>query len=264
MKSNLVLNEQPLLVLPSLAKLLGIEHAVVLQQLYWLLQNKNNGKELADGERWIFNTYEQWTEHFPWLSERALRRVFGDLEERGIVLSCQPEGLVSRRKYYRVSVGALAKLNTDQVDQSDHFALSSDEAAKSGASGSGQKARICNTENTSKNQPAAPPRDDLTEKEPKPSLAPLKNALAVIDGSRIDEMTRNAWGRVDAALKQIRSVCPEVTPEEIVRRARNYQAQMPGISISPNALALHWAKLGTSIASPISAAPSARIGKDVL
>ncbi len=116
MSQSLVFQEPPLFVVPTLAKKIGLEESVVFQQLFFLLQNPKNGKVLSDGERYIFNTYEGWTEHFPWLGERGLRRVFGALEELGLVLTCQPEGSFSRRKYYRVSYGAIAKLTYESVE----------------------------------------------------------------------------------------------------------------------------------------------------
>lgn len=108
--SSLLLQEPPLQVLPTLATALGLEAAVVLQQLYFLLQNPKNGRSIG-GERYIFNTYEQWhADHFPFIPERSLRRIFVRLEKTGLIISCQPEGTVSRRKYYRIGMGALAHL----------------------------------------------------------------------------------------------------------------------------------------------------------
>lgn len=98
----LIEGDRPLIVLPELVKEIGLEEAIILQQLHWLLRDKRNGKEI-DGERWVFNTYEDWSEqHFPWIKPRTLRRYFTRMEEEGLIVSCQPEGGVSRRKYYRV------------------------------------------------------------------------------------------------------------------------------------------------------------------
>lgn len=109
-KSSLVLDDRPLLLLPRLATALGLEQALVLQQIHYLLSNPANGRSIR-GRRWIFNTYAQWrSQYFPFWSERTIRRALTGLEACGAVAACQPDGNVSRRKYYRVNVGTLRKL----------------------------------------------------------------------------------------------------------------------------------------------------------
>lgn len=98
----LIEGDRPLIVLPELVKVVGLEPAIILQQLHWLLRDNRNGK-MIDGRRWVFNTYEGWQKYFPWISVRSLRRYFLSLEKEKFLLSCQPEGTMSRRKYYRVN-----------------------------------------------------------------------------------------------------------------------------------------------------------------
>lgn len=113
-----LMDEHPLLVYPSLAADVGILEAIVLQQLHWLLGNPTNGKEIS-GERWLFNTYAAWrSSYFPFITERTLRRTFENLESMRLLVSCQPEGGISRRKYYRIDYNAYsarrAKLATSK------------------------------------------------------------------------------------------------------------------------------------------------------
>jgi hypothetical protein len=97
------------MVIPELVEEIGLEPAIILQQLHWLLRDPRNGK-VIDGKRWLFNTYAEWREqHFPWMSERTLMRHFCYLEKIKAITSCQPEGVVSRRKYYRLLVGDTTK-----------------------------------------------------------------------------------------------------------------------------------------------------------
>ena len=111
MKANvekyLIEGGRPLIVIPELAKEIGIDTAIVLQQLHWLLRDEKNGK-VVQGKRWLYNTYEEWQGFFPWVSVRNIRRIFVRLEELTLVESCQPEGGISRRKYYRLTVGGTA------------------------------------------------------------------------------------------------------------------------------------------------------------
>jgi len=112
---SLLIEDYPLLVLPTLAQSIGLEEAIVVQQIHFLLRNPGNGR-VVNGRRWIYNTYEQWLEVFPFWSSATLRRIFGRLEEMHLVVSCQPEGGVSRRKYYRLNEGMVLKLRKGTVD----------------------------------------------------------------------------------------------------------------------------------------------------
>jgi hypothetical protein len=49
-------------------------------------------------------------------------------------------------------------------------------------------------------------------------------------------------GEIGKALKAIRTVTPDVTPDEIRRRAANYKSQMPDTTMSASALAKWWTK----------------------
>ena len=80
--SNLLMSEPPLQMLPTLAKHVGIEEALVLQQLhYWLLKSNH----VIDGRPWMYNTMQQWQEQFFFMSERSVRRTLTSLKEQGII-----------------------------------------------------------------------------------------------------------------------------------------------------------------------------------
>ncbi len=80
--SKLLISESPLQVLPSLAVKIGLNEAIFLQQLhYWL----NASKHEADGKRWIFNTYQEWVDQFPFFSERTIKRIVERLKELSLI-----------------------------------------------------------------------------------------------------------------------------------------------------------------------------------
>jgi len=114
-------DDLPVVASRYMAEEIGLDNAVILQQLHFLLRNKRNGK-LIEGKRWIYNTYEQWIEdHFPWMSLMTIRRRFRQLETEGWIESCQPEGRISRRKYYRLSdelMAIVAKMQSEQNEPS--------------------------------------------------------------------------------------------------------------------------------------------------
>lgn len=52
--SNLLIDDYPILVLPKLATEIGLNEAIVLQQMhYWLKKSNHN----YDGKRWIYNSF---------------------------------------------------------------------------------------------------------------------------------------------------------------------------------------------------------------
>ena len=72
----------------------------------------------------------------------------------------------------------------------------------------------------------------------------MLDALGALDGN-IMELDKAAWGRAEKALSQIKEVSPDVTPEEIARRARNYHPHFDAV-LSSSALAKHWARCGAT------------------
>ena len=65
MNTSALIPECPVMFTPSLAKLIGVNAAIILNRIEWLAKGSKSGREI-DGERWIWNTYEAWQEdHFP-------------------------------------------------------------------------------------------------------------------------------------------------------------------------------------------------------
>jgi hypothetical protein len=84
----------------------GAGEAIVMQQLHYHAADPNNGRAY-DGEQWIYKSYEDWQKtDFRFWSTRTIRRLFRNLEEKKLVVSCQPEGSRNRRKYYRIDYEA--------------------------------------------------------------------------------------------------------------------------------------------------------------
>lgn len=107
-----LLEERPILVYPTLATLAGINKAVILQQLHFLLNSTKEAKSQShfmDERWWVYNSYDEWHEHFPWIAVGTIKRLFIELEEMGIVLSKQgvaPDGTLDphdRRKWYAIA-----------------------------------------------------------------------------------------------------------------------------------------------------------------
>ncbi|HEX8653091.1 MAG TPA: hypothetical protein VF708_19900 [Pyrinomonadaceae bacterium] len=102
--SSLLINEDPLQVLPTLAGLIGLNEAIVLQQVhFWLRKSKN----VVDDRKWTYDTYEEWQQkNFPFWSVKTVQRVFLSLEAQKLLISMQPEKR-DRRKWYTIDYDLL-------------------------------------------------------------------------------------------------------------------------------------------------------------
>jgi hypothetical protein len=114
-------------------------------------------------------------------------------------------------------------------------------------------------ETTDNCAPAAAAAKRETAKVPKPRRRnPELDALAAVDGSDLAQVTGSAWGRHAKALHEIRGVCPDVSADEIRRRAENYRTLHPTWTITATALAKHWGSLDSKSAAvpdPAATAP---------
>lgn len=116
--SKLLINEYPLLVLPSLAKRIGLNEAIVLQQLHYWLGQPNAGV-FVDGYKWIHNTYEEWQVNFPFWSVDTVKRTIHDLEKSGIIISAQSApNPFDKTKSYRIDYQHPALLDEGKLHPS--------------------------------------------------------------------------------------------------------------------------------------------------
>jgi hypothetical protein len=104
----LLINEEPLQVLPCLAAQIGLNEAIVLQQLhYWLKKSKNE----HDGRKWIYNTLGEWQAQFPFWSEDILQRIMRSLvEQKLIVIEKINKAHWDRTNWYSIEYDAVENL----------------------------------------------------------------------------------------------------------------------------------------------------------
>ena len=85
--SLLIFDQHPLIVDKKLAKVIGLNQAMILQQVhYWLEMNRKNKKNFHEGRHWTYNTINEWQEEFPFWSKETVKRAFNKLREAGFVL----------------------------------------------------------------------------------------------------------------------------------------------------------------------------------
>ena|GEM_PF-987094 len=125
--SKLLLDSQPLVIIPELAAKIGLNGAIVVQQIhYWVEINRKADKNHFDGHYWTYNTFEGWAEQFPFWSIKTIKRTMADLENSGLVATGNFNKLkMDHTKWYR--------LRYDMIDLSSEKDLC--EKARNGALG---------------------------------------------------------------------------------------------------------------------------------
>ncbi len=108
----LLIDEEPLLVPPRLAAAIGLNAAIVLQQVRYWLGDKRRPK-VRDGRRWVYNTYPQWQAQFPFWSLATIKKTFRELEECGLLLASQRynRAPTDRTKWYTIDFPRLLALD---------------------------------------------------------------------------------------------------------------------------------------------------------
>lgn len=131
--SSLLISEPPLQVLPSLAVKIGLNEAIVIQQLhYWLQRSSVVDDDLT---RWVFNTIEEWRTQFPFWSVDTVKRTLKSLREQGVVRAeCLSNDRMNKTLFYTIDY---AKLGADGGGA----------AARSGESAQCIRAKCTNGEN---------------------------------------------------------------------------------------------------------------------
>ena len=86
--SKLLFDEQPIVVSRELAKLIGLNEAIVLQQIhFWIEVNRQAKKNYRDGRYWTFNSMKNWHENeFSFWGLNTVRRTFENLEKKGYLI----------------------------------------------------------------------------------------------------------------------------------------------------------------------------------
>lgn len=114
---KLLINGPVLLVIPSLAMRIGLNEAIVLQQIhYWVQYKEKAQKDNFDGRFWVYNTYEQWQTQFPFWSVTTIRRTIRSLERQGLLLSgTYNKAGFDKTKWYTIDYGALKEIVQEAV-----------------------------------------------------------------------------------------------------------------------------------------------------
>ncbi|WP_028982866.1 conserved phage C-terminal domain-containing protein [Sporolactobacillus terrae] len=118
--SKLLIDDRPLQVLPSLAEKIGLNEAVLTQQIHYWLQKKEN---LRDGRYWVYGSYPYWEKQFPFWSRITIKRTFTSLENANILITANyNKAGFDKTKWYTINYDQLKSIEEgmsqrwDQID----------------------------------------------------------------------------------------------------------------------------------------------------
>lgn len=117
--SSILFDKHPLVVNPTLATIIGLEEAIVLQQIhYWIEIKREDGDKryFHDNKWWVYNTYDEWLKQFPFMSKRKLQRVFKNLDKeyKLIISGCYNKYGYDRTKWYTINYNTLETLENKE------------------------------------------------------------------------------------------------------------------------------------------------------
>ncbi len=109
------------MIIPSLAAKIGLNEAVVLQQIhYWLGISKHN----MEGRTWVYNTYEEWQKQLPFWSVSTIKRTIRSLEMLGLLLSENWNQMkMDKTKWYSIDYEKLQEFEDSLGASKEEIAL---------------------------------------------------------------------------------------------------------------------------------------------
>jgi len=136
LKKNKLIDERPLIVLPSLAAQCGLFPAIFIQQLhhnlvwiaesiekehdtktlkrlveqkFWTAQRKEGKKKVPDTQArlWYRCTPTAWMDEFPWSSQRTLKRTISHVRSFGVLTARRPGNAYDQTNYYSLDYDLL-------------------------------------------------------------------------------------------------------------------------------------------------------------
>ncbi|MCC3359633.1 DnaD domain protein [Bacillus sp. REN16] len=108
MNEKLLLNESPLLIIPTLAALVGRNESVILQQIhYWLLRTDN----IREERKWVYITYDELAKQIGYISKSTIRRAISKLEKNGFLTPGNFNKMkIDHTKWYSINYEKLEEL----------------------------------------------------------------------------------------------------------------------------------------------------------
>ncbi|WP_449537864.1 DnaD domain-containing protein [Ferdinandcohnia sp. Marseille-Q9671] len=119
MTGNILLNDRPLIVVPTLAVTIGLNESIILQQIHYWLQRS---KHIYLDRKWVYLTYDEFVEQIPFFSKSTIRRTIAKLENAGYLSSNNFNKLrMDKTKWYSINYEVLSELKLDEKEVEEDY-----------------------------------------------------------------------------------------------------------------------------------------------
>jgi len=189
--SKLLITEPPLLVMPSLAAKIGLNEAILLQQIhYWLSRSEHRHV----GRTWFYRTATEWAEELIFWSDSTIKRTLANLEAAGLISSAKLHRELlndpyTHTKWYAINYDQLEALTcVNASGQNDQMANGQNDQISTGQND--QMLQENTTETTTDNPPNPQEGDDADApgKPPKVKYQDVADAYNEILGERLPKV----------------------------------------------------------------------------
>jgi len=152
--AKLLYNDSPRVFSPKLAARIGLNNAIFIQQIHWLIMSSKEKKDqykCKDGLWWVYYTFDELQDlYFPFWSTRTIRRIATHLMKVDVLLiEKYDEKDWDRRNWYSINYEAL-------VEYSNGY--KSDDSGTTGNDRMGQIVPIEEDKLSSSNRTDCPPQ----------------------------------------------------------------------------------------------------------
>lgn len=199
-----------------LAKKIGLNEAIFVQQLHYWLQRSNNEK---DGHKWVYNSSKQWEKQLPF-SARTIERIIKSLREKGIIIiGSYNKKTFDRTNWYRINYKVLNELLSEIVEDEGKRGIESDnltecESDKMAESESDKMAES-ETDNLS---PPIP--ENTTENNTENTTTTMAAELADVEPIMLS--TGKEWRPTQKDYAELQRLFPDVDIKATFRSMRAY------------------------------------------
>jgi len=144
--SKVLFNRKPITIDIDFATAVGLNEAIVLQQIhYWIVKNKEEGRNLKEGRFWTYNSIEEWHKKIPFLKKDAVRKSLEKLRKLEILLvGNYNKSRVDRTLWYTINYEKLDEFMQVVEAQSIKELISKDDGEPQMQSGDNTNAFVKN------------------------------------------------------------------------------------------------------------------------
>ena len=125
--SRVIVDESTRVFQPTLACLIGVNEAIVIQQIHYLVRlNKGDKKKFKEGRWWTYDSFSDLKEKFfPFWSERTLQRIVASLDKQGVLFVGRFSPFrKDRRNWYAINYAKVDALLSSHIPDDDNLSLS--------------------------------------------------------------------------------------------------------------------------------------------